>query len=116
MFYLVIKAALSGAIIMAVSEIARRNPAIGGLVASLPLISILAILWLWRDTSDAQRIADHAESTFWFVLPSLPMFLVLPAMLRHGMNFWAALALCCILTMLLYLAMLWLVSRIGIKI
>jgi hypothetical protein len=71
---------------------------------------------LWRDTSDTGRIADHAESTFWFVLPSLPMFLVLPAMLRHGMNFWAALTLSCILTMLLYLAMLWLVSKIGIKI
>ena len=57
MTYLIIKAALSGVIVMVVSEVARRNPGIGGLIASLPLVSILAIVWLWRDTSDIERIA-----------------------------------------------------------
>jgi len=84
MTYLLFKAVLSGIIIVAVSEVARRNPGLGGLIASLPLVSILAIIWLWRDTADAERIAAQLEATFWFVLPSLPMFLVLPAMLRHG--------------------------------
>lgn len=116
MTYLIIKAALSGIIVMIVSEVARRSPGIGGLIASLPLVSVLGIIWLWRDTSDLERIAAHAESTFWFVLPSLPMFLVLPSMLRHGVGFWIALALSCLLTIGLYALTLWLLPRLGIKI
>jgi hypothetical protein len=102
MIYLIIKAALSGIIVMAVSEVARRSPGLGGLIASLPLISILAMIWLWQDTADTERIAAQSQATFWFVLPSLPMFLVVPAMLRHGLGFWPALALSCLLTMGLY--------------
>jgi hypothetical protein len=116
MLYLVVKSALSGILIMAVSEIAKRNPALGGLIASLPLISILGILWLWKDTADTTRIADHAEATFWFVLPSLPMFLIFPAMLRHGMNFWLALIVSCAVTMLLYVITLWILPKMRIKI
>ena len=84
MLYLVVKAALSGIIVAAVSEIARRYPGWGGLVASLPLTSLLAMIWLWRDTQDAARVAELSSSTFWFILPSLPLFLVLPALLRSG--------------------------------
>ena len=97
MTYLVLKAALSGIAIMLVSEAARYKPAVGGLIASLPLISVLAAIWLWRDTGDAQRIALLLESTFWFVLPSLPMFLAVPVMLRQGFNFWLCLVLGCLL-------------------
>jgi hypothetical protein len=79
MFYLLIKAALSGVIVMAASEFARRNPTYGALLLSLPLVSILAMIWLWRDTADGDRIAALSEGTFWLVLPTLPMFLVLPA-------------------------------------
>ena len=114
MTYLVIKAALSGIIVMIVSEVARRSPGVGGLIASLPLVSVLGIIWLWRDTSDVQRIADHAQSTFWFVLPSLPMFLAFPAMLRSGVGFWPALAGSCILTMVLYALTIWLLPKLGI--
>ncbi|RDI60143.1 DUF3147 family protein [Microvirga subterranea] len=114
MSYLVIKAALSGVLVMIISEVARRSPGFGGLIASLPLVSVLGIIWLWRDTSDAERIAAHAESTFWFVLPSLPMFLAFPAMLRHGVGFWPSLVLSCLLTMGLYTLTLWLLPKIGI--
>lgn len=115
MSYLVIKAALSGVLVMIISEVARRSPGFGGLIASLPLVSVLGIVWLWRDTADAERIAAHAESTFWFVLPSLPMFLAFPAMLRHGVGFWPALVLSCLLTMGLYALTLWLLPKIGIR-
>ena len=115
MTYLIIKALLSGVIVMIVSEVARRSPGLGGLIASLPLVSILGIIWLWRDTSDVERIAAHAEATFWFVLPSLPMFLAVPAMLRHGVGFWLALAVSCALTMLLYTLTIWLLPRLGIS-
>jgi hypothetical protein len=115
MIYLLIKAALSGVIVAAVSEIARRSPGFGALVASLPLVSILGMIWLWRDTRDIERLAAHAQATFWFVLPSLPMFLTIPALLRRGTPFWAALAAGCALTIVLYLAMTWVGPKLGLK-
>lgn len=114
MLYLAIKAALSGIIIATVSEVARRSPTLGALIVSLPLVSLLGILWLWHDTGDAERIAAHAQSTFWYVLPTLPMFLVLPAMLRYGVNFWLTLAASCALTFVLYLVTVWLLAKFGI--
>jgi len=114
--YFVIKATLSGILAALVSEVARRSPGIGGFIASLPLISILAIIWLWRDTADAERIAAHAQATFWYVIPSLPMFLVLPALLRHGVEFRLSLALSCVLTIVLYAATVWLLPRVGVNI
>jgi hypothetical protein len=114
-FYLFIKAALSGAIVAAVSEIARRYPGWGGLVASLPLTSLLAMVWLWRDSHDPERVAELAGSAFWFILPSLPMFLALPWLLRSGMAFWLALALSIAGTLALYAGWFWLAPRFGIK-
>jgi hypothetical protein len=116
MLYLAVKAALSGVIIAIVSEVARRSPTLGALIVSLPLVSILGIMWLWHDTSDAERIAAHAQSTFWYVLPTMPMFLVMPAMLRHGIGFWETLAACCVLTFVLYLGTIWMLEKFGVTI
>lgn len=115
MLYLVLKSALSGVLVMAISEIARRSPSWGGLLASLPLISVLGVMWLWKDTHDVSRITAHLEATFWFMLPSLPMFLLVPYMLRAGVGFWLALALGCMLTMGLYVITLWLLPKLGIS-
>jgi len=114
MLYLAIKAAVSGVIVAVVSEVARRSPALGALVLSLPLISILAILWLWQDTGDSARIANFVQSTFWYVLPTLPMFLLMPALLRNGAGFWPALAAGCALTVVLYLVAVWLLGKFGV--
>ncbi len=115
MLYFVLKALLSGVIIAAVSEIARRSPGVGALVASLPLISILGMMWLWRDTHDIDRMADHAGATFWYVLPSLPMFLLIPAMLKRGIGFWPAMLIGCVVTVVLYTAMTVVAPRMGIR-
>ncbi|NOJ39887.1 DUF3147 family protein [Bradyrhizobium sp. WSM 1791] len=115
MLYFVIKCALSGIIIAAVSEIAKRSPAFGALVVSLPLVALLSILWLWRDTGDTERVAGVAESTFWYVLPSLPMFLMLPALLRAGVGFWPSLAAGCAVTVILYFITAWVLARFGIN-
>jgi hypothetical protein len=112
--YLLVKAAISGVLIALASEAGRRSPNLGGLIASLPLVSILAFVWLWRDTNDPVAVASRAQSTFWFVLPSLPMFLVLPVMLRQGIGFWPSLIASSVLTMVLYAATFWLFSRLGI--
>ena len=115
MLYLALKALISGVIVAAVSEIAKRYPGFGGLVASLPLVSVLGMMWLWRDTHDADRMAAHATGTFWFVLPSLPMFLLIPMLLKRGVAFWPALAAGCLLTMGLYLSVVWVGPRLGLR-
>jgi hypothetical protein len=114
MSYFVFKVVVSGLLVGAISEIARRSPAIAAFVASLPLVSILAMIWLWRDTGDTGRIADHAEATFWLVLPSMPMFLVLPALLRAGYGFWLALAVSCGMTVVLYAVLVFVGRRLGV--
>lgn len=115
MLYLIFKAAVSGVIIALASEIARRAPVVGALILSLPLMSLLAVVWLWRDTRDVERVATHVEATFWYVLPSLPLFLVLPVLLRRGIGLWPALAASIVMTIGLYLGMAWLLARGGVK-
>jgi len=115
MLYLTLKALISGILIAAASEIAKRYPGVGALVASLPLISVLGMIWLWHDKPDPQTMAAHAGATFWYVLPSLSMFLLIPATLRHGAPFWLSLLAGCMLTIGLYAAMTWAAPRLGIQ-
>lgn len=115
MLYLTVKAGLSGLLAALVSEIAKRSPAFGALVASLPLISIMAVIWLWRDTGDSERIAAHMQATFWYVLPSLPMFLLMPALLRASVGFWPSLLASCALTVALYFITAWALAKFGIE-
>ena len=115
MTYFILKAVISGLLIAAVSAIASRRPVFGALVASLPLISVLGMIWLWRDTHDSPRMQAHVGATFWYVLPSLPMFLLIPALLRAGVAFPLALLLGCLLTVLLYLLVSSAAARLGIR-
>ena len=115
MLYLVIKALISGVLIAVASETAKRYPGFGALVASLPLVSVLGMIWLWRDKPDPETMAAHAGATFWYVLPSLPMLLLMPVLLRHGWPFWASLLAECVLTIGLYLAMTWVGPRFGLR-
>lgn len=113
---LIAKALLAGAMIAAIAEIGKRLPAMAALVASLPLVSILGMIFLWWSRPDPENMARHAEATFWFVLPSLPMFLLVPALLRSGVNFYIALAAGCALTVVLYLAMVRFGPALGLRI
>jgi len=115
MIYFLTKALVSGFIVALVSEIAKRSPTFGALVVSLPLISLLAIIWLWRDTGDATRVATHVQATFWYVLPSLPMFLVMPMMLRAGIGFWLSLVAACVITMMMYAITVLVAGKFGIR-
>ena len=115
MWSLVAKALLAGAMIAAIAELGKRLPAMAALVASLPLVSVLGMIFLWFARPDAENMAVHSQATFWYVLPSLPMFLVIPAMLRSGLNFWIALGLGCALTVGLYLLMMHFGPRFGLR-
>lgn len=109
-----LKAVVSGLPIAAASTLAKRYPGVGALVASLPLVSVLGMMWLWHERAEPANMAAHAGATFWYVLPSLPMFLLIPALLRHGSGFWPALAAGCALTVALYAVMTWLGPRFGL--
>ena len=115
MLYLLIKAAVSGVIVATVSEVARRYPGWGGLLASLPLTSLLAMLWLWRDTGDGERVAELSVSTIWFFVPSVPFFIALPLLIRSGLGFWPSMALCVVGTLALYALMFWAAPKLGLK-
>ena len=115
MSYSIFKFALSAAILVAVSEISKRSTFIGGLLASLPLTSLLAMIWLWRDTRDSAKIASLATSIFWLVLPSLVLFVALPALLKRGLAFWPAMAVSTIAMLSSYGVMLLALAKFGIK-
>lgn len=115
MLYVALKAALSGVLIAIISEVAKRYPGIGGLIASLPLVSVLGMIWLWRDKPDVENMAAHVEATFWFVLPSLPMFLIIPGLMRNGTSFWLSLVIGCAATIVLYSAVIAIGPRFGLR-
>ncbi len=115
MFYLALKALISGVLVAIASTLAKRYPGFGALIASLPLVSVLGMVWLWNEKPDTENMAAHAGATFWYVLPSLPMFLLMPVLLRHGINFWMVLVLGCALTIALYTLMTWLGPRFGLQ-
>ena len=102
MMQLLVKVLVSALVIAGASELARRYSVIGALLAALPLTSILAMIWLWRDGVPAAQIADFSSSIFWLVLPSLLLFIVMPLMLRAGYGFWSSLGAGCALTVLGY--------------
>ncbi len=116
MLALIAKALLAGAIIATISAVAQRLPAMGALMASLPLVSILGMIFLWSARPDSANMAIHSEATFWYVLPSLPMFLFIPWLLRQGIGFWTALLAGCVLTVVLYSAMTLIGRRFGLPI
>lgn len=102
MLYYTIKILLSSLIIVAVSEIAKRSSMLGALLASLPLTSLLAFVWLYLDTGDALKVASLSSDIFWLVLPSLPLFLLLPWLIKLGWGFWLALGAAVLVTAACY--------------
>lgn len=115
MLYYGIKLALSALIIVLVSELAKRQPTWGGLLASLPLVSLLAMVWLYVDTRDVGKVSELSLSIFWLVLPSLAFFLVLPLLLRQGLGFAVSLAVAALVTIAAYALMLMGLKRFGIS-
>ena len=96
--YLILKAVISGVIVAAASEAARRSTLLGAILVSLPLTSILAVTWLYRDTHDSHQVASLSWSILWVIVPSLVFFVALPVALRAGVGFWLSLVVACALT------------------
>ena len=115
MGYYVLKIALTALVVVAVAEIAKRSTVWGALLASLPLTSLLAMIWLYLDTQDSARVAALSLNIFWLVLPSMIFFVALWLLLRAGWNFWGSLALSAAATAMGYGLMLLVLKRFGIS-
>ena len=111
-----IKIAVTAVLVVAISEVAKRSSLLGAVLASIPLTSVLAMLWLYADTGDAGKVADLATGIFWLVLPSLVLFIALPLLLRAGWAFAPSLVIACALTVAAYFLMLAILNRFGIAI
>jgi F0F1-type ATP synthase assembly protein I len=88
-----IKLVLTASLVVFVSEVSKRSTLVGGLLASLPLVSFLGMIWLYHDTRDAGKVAELAESILWLVLPSLVFFMIFPVLIRKGISFYPGLLL-----------------------
>lgn len=115
MLYYALKVIISALIIVAISEIAKRSTGLAALVASLPLTSLLAFIWLHMEASPPEKIAELSNQIFWLVLPSLLLFLLLPLLLKHGLSFWVSLGLSVAATAGCYIAFLPLLRRMGVS-
>ena len=96
------KAFVSGLIIALVSELVKRSVTLGALLTALPLVSILAMSWMWYEGQDTEAIARYAQTTLWLLIPSIPIFLMLPFLLRQGWGYGTGLGVCMMLTIVLY--------------
>ena len=101
-----IKVLLTSVLVISASEAAKRNMIVGAVLASLPLTSLLAMVWLYADTRDPEKVAALANGIFWLILPSLTLLLVLPILLRKGVPFFPSIAISIALTAASYFAML----------
>ncbi len=115
MIYTIIKVIATSLLIVAISELSKRSSLLGALFASMPLISVLAILWLYIDTKDVAKVSDLATGIFWLVIPSLAFFVSLPILLKNGVNFYLSLGLSMSVTAGCYFFMAQILMRYGIK-
>ena len=115
MKYIFLKLIISSGIITIVSEISKKSSFIGGLVASIPLISVLSMIWLYIDSRDIEKIKNLSNSIFWMVIPSLILFLSIPILIDIGFNFWQSLIIASILTTSFYLLTIFILSHYGVK-
>jgi uncharacterized membrane protein (GlpM family) len=112
--WIIAKYFLTAAVVVLVSELAKRSDKLGGFVAALPLVTVLALIWLYVEKQPQERIANHAWYTFWYVVPTLPMFLAFPALLPR-LGFWPTLLACVIITVVCFWLFALAVRRFGIE-
>jgi hypothetical protein len=112
--WFIIKVGISALLIAAISELGKRSSLMAALLASLPLISVMAMFWLFIETRDAQRVAELTTGIFWLILPSLALFITLPLLLRKGVDFYLAMAISITITIACYFIMLRVLKYFGI--
>ena len=113
MAWLIVKYCVTAGLIVLLSEVAKRFDRLGGLLAALPMVTVLTLIWMRLDKAPEEKIGNHAWYTFWYVLPTLPMFLAFPFLLPR-IGFWPSLAASAVITLACFAAFAWIVRRFGI--
>lgn len=114
-WYYIAKVVLTVVLIIAISEAAKRSSLLGAILASVPLVSVLGMIWLYHETKDVARIATLAKSIFWLVLPSLVLFVSLTLLLRKQLEFYSSLSISIAVTVACYFLMIYSLAKFGIK-
>ena len=115
MTFLIIKYLITAFLVVFISEISKQNDKLGALISSLPIVTILVIVWLYVENQGTEKISKHAFYTFWYVIPTLPMFLIIPFILSKGMNFWVALSISMICTIVCFIFIAILGKKFGVE-
>jgi uncharacterized membrane protein (GlpM family) len=114
MSWIVTKYLITAALVVLISEVAKRSDKLGGLIAALPLVTLLTLIWLYLEQQGSEKIANHAWYTFWYVVPTLPMFLLFP-MLLNRFGFWMALVMSALVTVISFVVFALVIKRFGIQ-
>ncbi len=112
--WIITKYLITAGMVVLISEVAKRSDKLGGLIAALPMVTVLTLIWLYVEQQPASKIANHAWYTFWYVVPTLPMFLVFPALLSR-IGFWPTLLACVVITLVCFVGFALFVKRFGIE-
>ena len=113
--YYIVKLAITTMLIVLISEIAKRSAFLGAILASIPLISVLALVWLYIGTRDASKVSALSSSIFWLVLPSLALFISLPILLKQGIDFYLSISIAVAITVACYWLMITTLNFLGVK-
>ena len=115
MAYYLLKIIITTLLIVLISEISKRSSLVGAILASVPLVSVIAMIWLYIDTRDIEKISGLSLSIFWLVIPSLALFVSLPIFLRNNINFYLSMGISVVITIGCYYFMIFLLGKSGIK-
>lgn len=113
MNWIIFKYILTAGVVVLISEVAKRSDRLGGLIAALPLVTVLALIWLYVENQSSEKISNHAYYTFWYVLPTLPMFLIFPYLLKK-FGFWITLSLSMIITLIIFYIFVKVMKSFGV--
>ena len=113
MNWIILKYLLTAGVVVLISEVAKRSDRLGGLIAALPLVTVLALIWLYVENQSSEKISNHAYYTFWYVLPTLPMFLIFPYLLKK-FGFWITLSLSMVITLIIFYIFAKVIKSFGV--
>ena len=115
---IILKYLITAGLVVLISEVARRSDKLGALIAALPMVTVLAMTWMFfeiKGPQQTEKIANHAWYTFWYVIPTMPMFLLMPWMLRKGIHYGWSLLAGCLVTAALFVLTAWIMKRFGVE-
>jgi uncharacterized membrane protein (GlpM family) len=114
MAWIITKYLITAGLVVFISEIAKRSDKLGGFIAALPLITLLTLIWLYVEKQSDEKIANHAYYTFWYVIPTLPMFLLFPYLLPK-LGFWVTMGASVVVTIICFGLFALFMKGIGVE-